>query len=848
MAKVLLVGWDAADWKVINPLMDAGMMPSLQSLIENGVMGRLATLDPPLSPMLWTSIATGKRPYKHGIHGFTEPIPGGRGIRPIYNTSRKCKAIWNILTQSGRRSHVVGWWPSHPAEPINGTMISNFFPHAQKKGGDSWVMPNGTVHPADQVEFFSKLRVHIDEITSAHIEPFVKDFEKVDQLNDRALDIIAQNIASTASMNCAATYLMEHSEWDFLAVYFDAIDHFSHAFMKYHPPKRDHISIQEYELYKDVVSSGYRFHDMMLGRYLELVDDETTIVLVSDHGFHPGERRPASLPNEPTGPAVEHSPFGIIAMKGPGVKKDELVFGASLLDVTPTLLHIFGLPVGRDMDGKILITAFENENALDPVNSWESIDGDDGRHPSDKIVSAEEMDAELRQLIDLGYIEDPGDNAELAAKNAVDENNYNLARAFFNGQRWDDGIRLLEMLHDENPKVLRYATYLANGYLYVGKFGKARRVVNDIRTVLDRESAQVDMLEGTLLLAEERPAKALELFTKVEGEAGEQPQLRLKLANSYFQLHRYEKALSLLERALEEDDEEVGAWYLSGLCYYHVAEYDHALEYLLHAIGLQYYQPVAHFYLGETLFAMERYEEAATAFNVCLRIAPTMNYARKRLISIYESFLDQPENAAKYRSQFDGAYKGELTIVSGLPRSGTSMMMQMLSAGGIELFIDGTREPDENNKKGYFEHEAVKNLAVNKSWVSQAAGMGVKVIAQLLPKLPLNYRYKVICMERDMSEVVRSQQKMLRRMGKMTGSGGSADDLERRFEDTILTVKEWMSAQHNFEVLSVNYDDVLADPESVASRVNAFLGGTLEESKMSDAVDAGLRREGAANA
>ena len=176
------------------------------------------------------------------------------------------------------------------------------------------------------------------------------------------------------------------------------------------------------------------------------------------------------------------------------------------------------------------------------------------------------------------------------------------------------------------------------------------------------------------------------------------------------------------------------------------------------------------------------------------------------------------------------------------------MMMQMLSAGGLELFTDGTREPDENNKKGYFEHEAVKNLAVNKSWVSQAAGMGVKVIAQLLPKLPLNYRYKVICMERDMSEVVSSQQKMLRRMGKMTGSGGSADDLERRFEDTILTVKEWMSAQHNFEVLSVNYDDVLADPELVASRVNAFLGGTLDELKMRDALDAGLRREGPSNA
>ena len=87
----MLIGWDAADWKVINPLLDAGQMPTLEKLINQGVMGNLATLDPPLSPMLWTSIATGKRPYKHGILGFTEPDPGGKGIRPVYNTGRKVK-------------------------------------------------------------------------------------------------------------------------------------------------------------------------------------------------------------------------------------------------------------------------------------------------------------------------------------------------------------------------------------------------------------------------------------------------------------------------------------------------------------------------------------------------------------------------------------------------------------------------------------------------------------------------------------------------------------------------------------------------------------------------------------
>jgi len=300
MSKVLLIGWDAADWKVINPLMEEGLMPSLQSVVEAGVMGKLSTLDPPLSPTLWTSIATGKRPYKHGIHGFTEPVPGGKGIRPIYNTSRKCKAIWNILTQENKRSHVVGWWPSHPAEPINGTMISNFYQRAEVREGKPWEMPAGTVHPEEKASFYAKLRVHPHELQASHIFPFVPELEKVDQVNDKALNIITSNLAAAASLNCAATYIMEFEEWDFLAVYFDAIDHFSHGFMKFHPPKRDHIPLQEYELYKDVVNSAYRFHDMMLGRSRELIDEDTTIVLVSDHGFNPGDTRPASLPKEHT--------------------------------------------------------------------------------------------------------------------------------------------------------------------------------------------------------------------------------------------------------------------------------------------------------------------------------------------------------------------------------------------------------------------------------------------------------------------------------------------------------------------------------------------------------------------
>ena len=125
--KVLLLGWDAADWKIIGPLMAKGQMPALKKLIDNGVYGNMSTMNPPYSPMLWSTVATGKTPDKHGVLGFIELHPEKQAIRPVTVTSRKSKALWNIFHHEGLKSNIVGWWPSFPAEPINGVVVSDKF-------------------------------------------------------------------------------------------------------------------------------------------------------------------------------------------------------------------------------------------------------------------------------------------------------------------------------------------------------------------------------------------------------------------------------------------------------------------------------------------------------------------------------------------------------------------------------------------------------------------------------------------------------------------------------------------------------------------------------------------------
>ena len=252
--RVLLIGWDAADWTIIDPLLEKGEMPALARLIDNGVSGPIETLYPALSPTLWTSIATGKRPYKHGIHGFSEPNPQGTGIRPITNLSRKTKAVWNILQQNAQKSIVVGWWPSHPAEPIDGVMVSNHFQQASADVDKPWPLPKGVVHPPELRQHLEKLRFHPGELLPEHILPFVPKAAEIDQEKDKRLSTLAKMLAECISVNATATALIQNEPWDFMGVYFDAIDHFSHMFMRYHPPRQEWIDDHDFELYHDAVS------------------------------------------------------------------------------------------------------------------------------------------------------------------------------------------------------------------------------------------------------------------------------------------------------------------------------------------------------------------------------------------------------------------------------------------------------------------------------------------------------------------------------------------------------------------------------------------------------------------
>jgi hypothetical protein len=182
-----------------------------------------------------------------------------------------------------------------------------------------------------------------------------------------------------------------------------------------------------------------------------------------------------------------------------------------------------------------------------------------------------------------------------------------------------------------------------------------------------------------------------------------------------------------------------------------------------------------------------------------------------------------------------------IIIVSGLPRSGTSMMMQMCEAGGLEPLSDYQRQADEDNLKGYYELEQVKKLEKDKSWLPDAKGKVVKVISALLKHLPLEYTYKVIFMHRNMEEIIASQKQMLER--RREPQRFTDEDLARMFRNHLRQVDQWLGDQQNFEVLHVDYNELLDKPREKIAEIKEFLGNGINDAAMTAVVDKSQYRQ-----
>ena len=280
-----------------------------------------------------------------------------------------------MLSQEGLHSNVINWYATHPAEAVKGRVVSNLFCELVQADNE---LPENLLHPHDLAEELLPLGVRTGEISANDLLPLIPHLEKIDLSQDARPQKAAKLLARAATVQAISTHLLSKGkDWDFSAIYFSTLDHFGHYFMSCHPPRLREVSESDFDLYQHVMVGCYRFMDAALAALLYYVGEETTVILVSDHGYRSGKFRPAEHVAKEA-PEFWHRPVGIACLQGPGIRQGEKLYGATILDVAPSVLTLLGLPVGQDMDGRPWIEILEEPRQPDSIFSWDLCPGDSG--------------------------------------------------------------------------------------------------------------------------------------------------------------------------------------------------------------------------------------------------------------------------------------------------------------------------------------------------------------------------------------------------------------------------------------------------------------------------------------
>ena len=465
--KVLLIGVDAASWNLVLPLVKAGKLPNIKRLMANGVCGNLTTIDPTLSPVIWTCVATGKVKEKHGIDGFVTEIEGKE--IPLTSNMRKAKAIWNILSAQGKSVSVVGWWNTWPAEQVNGTMISSYVKERIRLG-KGYIYPD-IPHQTYPPELIDEIRPLLQSGEKEGQEIFHRIFDGISEsmLNPtlkRVLENIRLNCIRDETFTQISLYLQKSYAPDFLTVYLGGVDNVGHRFWKYMQPNalNFQVSRKEQEVFGSIIPNYYQYIDQAIGRLVDGCTKNTMIVIVSDHGmratFSYGE-------DGNTGTHRGDDP-GIFIISGTNIRvfrynalinnfqnamrvfmarhverriwlfydakwyrtiqlwqgnnhvasKKRLILGfmgnllgklgllkhVSIFDIAPTVLYALGLDVAKDMDGRVITEIFTSEFLKShPVSCTDSYE-EEGMIDNQSAIESVVDEAIIERLKGLGYL------------------------------------------------------------------------------------------------------------------------------------------------------------------------------------------------------------------------------------------------------------------------------------------------------------------------------------------------------------------------------------------------------------------------------------------------------------
>jgi predicted AlkP superfamily phosphohydrolase/phosphomutase/Flp pilus assembly protein TadD len=464
--RVIVLGIDGADPETIDLLLSEGKLPNFARLRRDGAYGRLPSSRPMLSPILWTTIATGKPPAEHGIGHFVAVNEKTGEQLPVTSQMRRVPAVWNIASAAGRRVAVVGWWATWPAETVNGSIVSDHtcyhFLFDEGATGDPKKL--GITYPPELEATIAPLVRRPTDVTPAEASRFVDvpaaEFARPFDFKDD-LSHFRWALASAESYRRIGRALLERQRPDLLMVYIEGVDSSSHLFGHLFRAKGlgGELAAQQAR-YGRTVERMYEYADEILGDFLAAVDGDTTLIVLSDHGFQLGllQDDPSKTRDMRRVSERFHRMEGILYLYGRDVRRGARIDEASQLDITPTVLALLGLPPAEDMPGHVLTTALTLPDPPRGVPSYSQPHGGEQAEAKDATVDP----AVLDRLRALGYLDADSPQGDR-----------NMAAMLFEAKRYAEAEAAYRKLVAQHPDDGALRASLAGALASLGRYDEA---------------------------------------------------------------------------------------------------------------------------------------------------------------------------------------------------------------------------------------------------------------------------------------------------------------------------------------------------------------------------------------
>jgi len=639
---VVVIGVDSFTWRIVDPLMAAGRMPNMRHLVERGARANLRTISPILSPVIWTSVATGMKPSRHGIVDFVVNARDTGALLPVTSAMRRVPALWNLLSRQEVDVDVVGWWATWPAETVRGRMVTDRVAFQLFDAPtDDWTSADpekarGKTWPADLIGALQPLIRPPADIADREIAPFLGGGRIPADLSDAQRDLVRQFrtvVAAGQTYHAIARRLLREpppvspgagtatapggTAAPRLAMfYYEGPDTTSHLFMRYRPPLLPGVAAGDAALFGAMVDRYYVLQDSYIGEIVGAAGPDAVILVLSDHGFKSDANRPLdSDPSIDLGRAAEwHTPVGVLVAAGPGIRAGIDMGAASVLDIAPTVLALFGLPAARDMDGQPLTEALAPDFlSAHPIGWIDTYGGQ--RSPDDDTLVASEGDREvIEKLRSIGYI---GEERLTAQNNrgliAMDEGDLdgaiaqfeaalakgahgpdvrvNLARAWLSkGDPVKARAAAIEVLR-EDPQSKQAFALLAGAAMAEGDLSEAEK---DLRRALaiDPSFTLAHTKLGEVLQRQGRDDEALQSFERTVAIAPLSPVEFNAIGNLHRRHGRIDRAIDAYRDALRADPQYIGAYNNLGLCLQEKGRLDEAEALYAKALAIRPENPI----------------------------------------------------------------------------------------------------------------------------------------------------------------------------------------------------------------------------------------------------------------